>query len=266
MEKKIGLYVLGGIVAGMAAIPVISNINYYLREKISKRIRKEIDDYEFEKMLEEDEDEEDEEEYEDLFDKDLDEDFSMDFGSTFGFEVEDSEKKHYDLRNPISKEQVKESFIILIEEAWLNEDRYADMEVEARQNLVIKEIEPILDKIYDKVLAGMKYQNELIGEINSLHQKDMGKNMIDMAACKIMDIEMVSNRRSDYISVVVGHELWLCEDGQFILVDRIIEGNDYKSYDIHIYVCDVYERYDLNITSEELIKNIKNFAENGALD
>ena len=95
MEKKIGLYVLGGIVAGMAAIPVISNLNYYLRKKISERIRKEIDDYELDKMFEEDENEEEEEEYEDFFDEDLDEDYSMDFGSTYGIGTYEFSRKKY---------------------------------------------------------------------------------------------------------------------------------------------------------------------------
>ena len=45
-----------------------------------------------------------------------------------------------------------------------------------------------------------------------------------------------------------------------------MEGNDKKAYDIHLCMSEVFERYDLNITSEELINKIKYFAENGALD
>lgn len=267
MEKKIGLYVLGGIVAGMAAIPVISNINYYLRKKISERIRKEIDDYELDKMFEEDENEE-EEEYEDFFDEDLDEDYSMDFGSTYSIGTYEFSRKKYNPKKPITKEQVEDSFIILINESWLNEGRHLDLDEIKRQDMIKEILAPILDGIYQHVLSGMKYQNEVVGEAEyTCTQKDLGANMIeDMAACKIADINMATNKKSDFISVVVAQELWLVEDGGFIIVERIMEGNDKKAYDIHLCMSEVFERYDLNITSEELINKIKYFAENGALD
>lgn len=265
MKKKMILGVLGGVVAGIAAVPIIQGINYSLGDWISKRIRKEIDQYEDDKEFEAEmkEYEEYEKEQESLFDEDLDDEFDLDFVSSDDVLSEPFSKKlTVSDRDTISRETVEDAFIMLINNCWKNEGRHSELDELNRQDLAKKELEPIMDSLYSRVIWGMKNQNDAAIEID-LHQKSFGKSVLDEAACKIMNLEIGSIKDNDILSVIVSHELWLDNDGEFVLIDRVIEGNDDKAYEFYVFIGYVNECYNLNLSGETLIKKIKDFAEKG---
>jgi len=262
MKKKMVLGVLGGVAAGVAAVPIIQGINYSLGDWISKRIRKEIDQYEDDKEFEAEmkEYEEYEKEQESL----LDDEFELDFVSSDDILSEPISKKFtVSNKDIISRDTVEDAFIMLINDCWKCEGRYSDLDELKRQEMAKKELEPIMDSLYSKVIWGMKKQNDAAVEVG-LHQKSFGKNVTDESGCKIMNLEIGSIKDNDILSVIVSHELWLTDDGDFVLIDRVIEGNDDKAYEFYVFMGYVYECYNLNLSGDALIKKIKDFAANGA--
>lgn len=265
MKKKVILSVLGGAVAGLAAIPIVQGINYSLGDWISKRIRKEIDQYEDDKEFEAEmkEYEEYEKEQESLFDENLDDEFDFDFISSDDILSEPYNKKFTARdKDTISREMVEDAFIMLINDCWKNEGRHSDFDELKRQELAKKELEPIMDSIYNRVIWGMKKQNDAVAEIG-FHQKSFGENVLDVAACKILDTNIGSIRKDNIMDLIIFHEIWLTNDGEFARIDKILEGNNEKAYEFHVFMGNVYECYNLNLSRDELMEKIKNFAENG---